>query len=401
MAKRTAKSNQVNLFGEEQVVETKLEISPKTKAPLSKAQQDFNKITKRVEKLEKDLVNKEKKLDAILHHFKENFGPAIKEEAQMKIDLAFLFDSKIKEIKLDKKAKINAQDIIIALLEDAFEVLEPTKEQEELYDTYSSESYQEQKDGEIDMMKSMFNEMFSDMHGVDIDLTDFDIENMDDVARFQKELEEKLNVKDQSEKEKENKKPKTKKQLEKELLEKSKEEAKKKSIKSIYVSLSKVLHPDKESDDTLRIEKEELMKKVTVAYQEKDLATLLQLEMEWVHNTTEHLAELSDEKLKIYIAILRERADELESEKYMLNRNPKYMPIEHLAYMSEKSAIRHIESEKKDIKNNCRIFKASISAKDSIINKTKFKRYISEYYNTIVIPRIQNDFPLDFLFNMR
>ena len=46
------------------------------------------------------------------------------------------------------------------------------------------------------------------------------------------------------------------------------------------MSLAKMLHSDLETDETLKLEREELMKKVTAAYQDKDLNTLLKLEIE-------------------------------------------------------------------------------------------------------------------------
>lgn len=40
-----------------------------------------------------------------------------------------------------------------------------------------------------------------------------------------------------------------------------------KNIRSIYIALAKVLHPDTEADETLKAEKEEIMKKVTSSYE--------------------------------------------------------------------------------------------------------------------------------------
>lgn len=46
---------------------------------------------------------------------------------------------------------------------------------------------------------------------------------------------------------------------------KVKQEAQSKSLKSIYLSLSKVLHPDKETDPVLKMEKEELTSKKMIS----------------------------------------------------------------------------------------------------------------------------------------
>ena len=73
------------------------------------------------------------------------------------------------------------------------------------------------------------------------------------------------------------------------------------------------------------IEKEELMKKVTIAYDNKDLTTLLQLEMQWIYK--EQNAALSAEKLRVYIEVLREQVNELEVQKYSFYHHPRFQPI--------------------------------------------------------------------------
>lgn len=58
-----------------------------------------------------------------------------------------------------------------------------------------------------------------------------------------------------------------------------------KSIRGIYLELVKELHPDKEADETQRLLKEERMKQLTKAYQEKDLASLLRMQINWLEES--------------------------------------------------------------------------------------------------------------------
>jgi hypothetical protein len=144
-----------------------------------------------------------------------------------------------------------------------------------------------------------------------------------------------------------------------------------KSIRGIYISLIKVLHPDAELDISRKQEKENIIKKVTVAYENKDLPTLLKLELEWVHKTTEHLDEISEDKLKLYISVLRNRAEELEFETIQLYTHPKYEPIEDVAMRTEKACKKYLEKDKINLeivlerfKNNLSVFKLLTSKKD-------------------------------------
>ena len=324
---------------------------------LTKAQDRFNKITARIEKLEKDIVKKEKTLQTILDHFSKNIEPLIESDAKNKIQLAFLVEEKMLSEKLSKKEKVQAEELIIHLLNEAFTEVIANEEEISLYNRYTDLSYEDEKELELIFMKEEMKAMFT-QQGIDIDLTDIDIENEEEIARIIAEFQEKRQNKQLEDNQKETEKPKkkTKKEITREALEKAKIEAQNKSLKSIYISLSKALHPDMEADPVEKLKKEEMMKKVTVAYQEKNFPLLLQLEMEWIHQTSEHLNQLSDEKLTIYIEILLDRERELQAEKYMLQRHPRFQKVRAFAHLHEKSAVKAINSNKKSLLENDKLF---------------------------------------------
>ena len=183
----------------------------------------------------------------------------------------------------------------------------------------------------------------------DIDLDEFG-NTPEDMAKMQAKLAEQLAEKMKAEAEQQQQqaqdepkpKRKTKKQEEKEQQQKLDEQLKLKSLRDIYIGLVKMLHPDGESDEDKRLEKEELMKQVTTAYDNKDLPTLLKLELMWVHKESKDIDKLSAEKLKIYINFLRERKKELEREAYSFKHNPRFQPIADLGHLTEKKAFESI-----------------------------------------------------------
>ncbi len=342
---------------------------------LTKAQDRFNKITTRIEKLEKDIVQKEKTLHAILDHFSKNMEPLIESDAKNKIQLAFLVEEKVLSTKLSKKAQYQAEELIIHLLNEAFTEVIANEEEISLYNRFSDLSYEDEKELELIFMKGEMKAMFT-QQGIDIDLTEIDIENEEEIAKIIAEFQEKRQNKQLGDnlKEAENPKKKTKKEIVRENIEKAKFEAQNKSLKSIYISLSKALHPDMEADQTEKLKKEELMKKVTVAYQEKNFPLLLQLEMEWIHQTSEHLNKLSDDKLNIYIEILLDRERELQAEKYMLQQNPRFQKVRSFAHLNEKSAVKAINSDKKILIANDKLFQTI----KRVFTASKTKSDISE-----------------------
>ena len=356
-------------------MQTGITITSNSSKMLTKAQERFNKLTHSIEKLEREIVQKEQTLHTILEHFTKNIDPLLEKEAKNKIQLAFLIEEKMLSAKLSKKAQNQAEEVIMYLLDKAFVHVIANEEEISLYNRFSDLSYDDEKELEMAFMKAEMEAMFT-QQGIDIDLSDIDLENEEEMAKIMGEFHEKMQNKQLEDKQKEAESPKkkTKKEIAREAIEKAKIEAQNKSLKSIYISLSKALHPDTESNPEEKIKKEELMKKVTVAYQEKNFPMLLQLEMEWIHQTTEHLNQLSDDKLNIYIEILLERERELQAEKYMLQQHSKFQKVRAITHMNEKSAMRAINSDKKILQENEKFFESALR----ILNISKTKSDISE-----------------------
>lgn len=397
-----AKKNQASLFEEafpknEESIGKEIVIVAKENRPLSKEQDRFNKITIRIKKLEKKLVSMEKSFERLLNYYNEKVESLILEEAKLKISAAFMVDKKINSLKKPAKYLLEkSSDLVSVLLEDGFVHLEPNKEEEALFDRYFDVSYQEEKSIQIEEMKRGASSMFSEMFGMDIDLDDLDIENEEDIARWQRELQEKLgNQFDEKGKGKE--KPKTKKQIEKELMEEAKFKMQAKSLKSVYLSLTKVLHPDKELDTVLKLEKEELMKKVTAAYQAKDFPTLLQLEMEWLSNKDGELSNLNDDTLKIYNELLIDREKQLKSDEFMMKRNPRFHTIEPLLNFQEKKAFKEIDNTRFQLKKDINVFKSNLTVFESLKSKSDIGDFINDFHIDIVHSRYDEDDFFDFL----
>jgi hypothetical protein len=91
-----------------------------------------------------------------------------------------------------------------------------------------------------------------------------------------------------------------------------KEEARRRSIGYIYKGLAKVLHPDLEKDPDERLRKEEIMKKLTIAYKENDLYSLLLLEKEWMNSSEDRLNAMDEDHLKIYLEVFKDQIRELQ-----------------------------------------------------------------------------------------
>lgn len=121
---------------------------------------------------------------------------------------------------------------------------------------------------------------------------------------------------------------KTAKQIAKEEREKAAQEQATKGLRSLYLSLVKILHPDIEPDPALREIKERNMKELTRAYEAGDIHTILRLEMEWIASESAAGKSLPEEKLKAYIATLSSQVQDLEEELEAVGFLPRFMPVQ-------------------------------------------------------------------------
>jgi hypothetical protein len=307
--------------------------------PLSKEQQAFNRLVQRIEKLQKQIPEEINKLEQLNSLYNEDVSPNVLELARQKIQLCHLLHAKRQEIKLSATQNQKLDDLLYHFFNEAFSVIEPDEATKELYAKYSHSSYAEELSLQESDVKKEFSDMLYDRFGLRLDPS-----MLTDNPDFKK-IEEELQKQWEQQESGKRSKSKTKKQLEKELLEDQKEALKNKSIRSIYVALAKILHPDTEQDEALKIEKEEMMKMVTVAYENRDLMQLLLLETQWIKKHDESLHKMDVSTLKAYIHLLKDQVKGLEAELEMLFLNPTFSAVVAYRYQSIQHAFRLIKHE--------------------------------------------------------
>ena len=82
------------------------------------------------------------------------------------------------------------------------------------------------------------------------------------------------------------------------------------------------------------------------AYEARDLHTLLLLELKWIHQEQNHLETVADEKLALYLQILREQARDLELEKNQLIKHPRYFVLlDYYGYQLLDYPVKNVKDE--------------------------------------------------------
>lgn len=355
----------------------------------SKKQKEFLKHTANVEKLKTQIAEKTEHLKTLEIYYAKEIIPTMGIMGRAGFNLAKAIADSMRMHKFTQVQKKKTEEVILELCYQAFSTFEPQKEELEFFNKWSPDSFESLKNYQMEESKEELKQMIQNDFGFEIDLSDLD-DSPESYVKFQQLLEEKMkeNISKKSERKK------TKRQLEAEVKQKIAEELKNKSLRGIYLSLAKLLHPDLEENNELKAEKEQLMKTLTAAYEAKDLPALLKLEMKWVHKQAEDLDKISEEKLDVFINMLKDQIKELKFELSLLPQHPKYMNVSMHFHLVTAQAIHLLEGNKKTIETQIKAFNQLAQS----CEKPAYKKQIIEFVYLYHEEMIQED-DIDFDFD--
>ncbi|MBK8670600.1 MAG: hypothetical protein IPN89_14570 [Saprospiraceae bacterium] len=298
----------------------------KTNPNLSPKHIEFNRLVKDIEKLRIELSREEQKLEMFSEYYTKNIRPAEVALSKSKMEMAITLDDFAQSSKLPKTIIYELEIIIPELLNEGFEFISPDDATKRIYEKWTNvdldEVIQEEKEEQLEELEYFMKSM-----GLDFNVKDIDFDDPESIGEFHNRMEEAKKQKERNEAERQSKRKKTRKQLAVEETEKLQDDIKIKNLRSVYLSLAKILHPDSETDADLKLEKEEIMKQVTKAYEDKDIITLLVIETQWLKNTVERLANLKEDVAAIYIQLLKEQAKKLRQQKSELRYHPRFQYV--------------------------------------------------------------------------
>ena len=310
-------------------------------AVLSKAQAEFNKLMKSLEKAQKNLAQERQRLDKLVMICGTELMPLVHELHQVNFRMVLLGVDLLKTMKFTARRQEGLEDLLgdkaRELVEDSCGLSDAEIEQMRGVVSAMSRLSPEQKRQEeseaFDEIRRMMQEM-AQQAGVDLDLSDLDL--ADDPAEIERKLHERLAAAERQHGQRTTSKARarkpTKMQLEKEKRQQEADEAKRRDLKSLYKQLAKVLHPDLETDHDRKQQKEAWMKRLTSAHASGDLRELLCIEMEWLGVEATNLATATDEKLKVYCTVLKEQIAETKAQTQSLMFAPEYAALDRFRH---------------------------------------------------------------------
>ncbi|ENU20667.1 hypothetical protein F994_00894 [Acinetobacter bohemicus ANC 3994] len=86
------------------------------------------------------------------------------------------------------------------------------------------------------------------------------------------------------------------------------------SLKTVYLKIASIIHPDREQDEQLKVEKTEMLQHANAAYEKQDLFYLLKLQIQVEQNRGMAQKGLSNEQLKFYKLALDAQKQQLDDQ---------------------------------------------------------------------------------------
>lgn len=281
-------------------------------SPRSKAQQEFNRFSKRIVKLEAEVAAFREAATQLRQRVQNEYRPLQVEHNRLRAELVRLLDAAFEHQKLSKTERAKISYLIGEACYDL-----PQKGHPELratIDKYAPPPTKEEVQAVDEEMAEVMKSFFSQQFGIEFD-EDADLSTPEKLEAYVHqqlaEREAKHKAEKQAREERRAKRKKTPKQQAAEEQKQAEQTSITKAVRTLYLDLVKHLHPDREPDEAERIRKTELLKRVTTAYEASELLTLLRLQLELNRIDQEHLENLADDQLRYYNKLLREQAQEL------------------------------------------------------------------------------------------
>ncbi|MGV8893536.1 MAG: molecular chaperone DnaJ [Burkholderiaceae bacterium] len=287
-----------------------VKITQKTSsASLSRAQKLFNKLIKKIEVQRQQLRAWQTAIPLYQQKHAGEFAPLLETYDQHRAQLVALFDRAYHDKIFSKTDREKLADIISHIASELL-AQKDDLELKSLFNKYNENDFDTQSDEVKADVKAMMGEMFGIEIEGDIDLNDPEamLRMMAEKAQKEHEAQEAIQQTQAS------KRKKSAKQLAKEAKLEEEEKNISQSIREVFRKLASALHPDREQDATEHKRKTDLMQRVNVAYGNKDLLQLLELQLEVEQIDQSMINTISEDRLKHYNQILTEQSSELEFE---------------------------------------------------------------------------------------
>ena len=282
----------------------------KQTARLTPAQKKFNALIGRIDRQRKRLAEWQEMMPIYQEEVLRTFQPLRDSYAGFQAQMVELLDShytnnRFSRLQQEKVSHI-IKDICFELINDhGRDDLKPVANR------HSDIDFDDQQE----QMKAMGGDVLRTMLEAEFGIDPGDIElDMDDPYGTADKLGSILEEQQRKADDQRPRRKKTARQLAREAREKEEESKISQSIRAVYRQLVGALHPDRETDPEEHQRKTDLMQKVTVAYKNRNLLQLLELQLTVEQIDQNAIDSINEDRLNYFNKILQRQSLELKQE---------------------------------------------------------------------------------------
>lgn len=353
--------------------------------PMSPAQKRFNQLLNQSETLAKKIADTRKLADAHRLVAQRTLAPLEKERTALMRQMAVWLDDRLQRKGLSAKQKNIAREILCHLAAQLASAGDEAMHA--LYAAHNKMSLAEQEKADAADLKMFMEDVLGEKMGDD----DTPFESLDDLLRASMaRMQEKAATDEAARANRKSKRKKSAAQLKAEARASAQTEDATGALRTIYRQLVSALHPDRETDPQEQLRKTALMKEANTAYEQRDLLTLLQLQLRAELLDARQMANMAKEKLAALSNLLKDRVKLLTEELYSIERQMTgEFNLPMFSTLSATALKRHLNECELNLRSEITMMKEDLAV---VQDDARFKRWLKQQHETA-----QEDFdPLDF-----
>ncbi|WP_426146580.1 hypothetical protein [Polaromonas sp. DSR2-3-2] len=339
---------------------------------LSAAQQRFNRLLAKIDKLEGQVTEMQTLADAFRPLYQGTLEPLREAHRALMRRMALALDERLQGKGVTPTQKRNGLEILCDLCETlaAF----GDKAMAALHDQRSARTLRQKEEDQAALMRSMMEQALGGP--LDMQAQDDSLDPLEAVMRAGHERLHEAMQADEAEREAAQARRKKKKPTPAQQQAAQQQEDADTVLRQVYRQLASALHPDRERDPAEHQRKTALMSEANAAYAKQDLMALLHLQLRIAQADMQGMLQQPEERIAAMSLLLKQQADELERELFARQRH--LQDEFDLGFYQAPTAAtlrRQLEQEAKDLKDELTFMEADIAL---VQDDAGFKRWLKE-----------------------
>ena len=315
---------------------------------LSAAQQRFNRLLAKIDKLEGQVTEMQTLGDAFRPLYEKTLMPLREQQTGMMRRMALSLDERLQRKGLTPAQKRDTLEILCSLCEQLAALGDAAMAA--LHDRHSPASLREKAQDHAAHLRAMVEDALGkplDMDGQD--------GSLDPLEAMMRAAREQLHQAAQEDDEAQQAAAQARKKKNPGPAQRKAEQAQEDAdtvLRQVYRQLASALHPDRERDPAEQQRKTALMSEANAAYAKQDLMALLHLQLRIAQADSQDLLQQPEERIAAMSLLLKQQAAELESE--LMARRQHLQDAFELDFHQAPTAAtlrRELEQQEKDLKD--------------------------------------------------